>query len=180
MYKLHFMTPETILYIAMSDDGFIAGKSDNLDFLNDYQLDDEDYGYSEFIKSVAHIVIGRRTYEKVLNMGYPYHEDKEVYVITKSIRSSSKKLRFYNGHLITLIEQLKEKKTGNIYCDGGATLAQDLIELNLIDKIILSIIPLNLHEGTLLFPEGIVPSQFRKVEIKKFPSGLIQHTYLLR
>ncbi len=174
------MTPETILYIAMSDDGFIAGKNDNLDFLNEYQVEDEDYGYSKFIKSVAHIVVGRKTYEKVLSMGYPYHEDKEVYVITKSSRPSSNKLRFYNKHLDTLIEKLIEKKTGNIYCDGGAILAQDLISLNLIDKIILSIIPVKLHEGTLLFPKGIIPPQFQRVDKKKFPSGLNQYTYRLR
>lgn len=180
MYKPYSMTPETILYIAMSKDGFIAGKNDNLDFLNDYQEEGEDYGYSQFIKSIASVVVGRKTYEKVMSMGFPYHEDKEVYVITRSNRPSSKKLHFYNDSLSTLIGKLKEKETGNIYCDGGATLAQDLIASNLIDKIILSIIPLMLHEGTILFPKGIIPSQFQKVDEKKFSSGLTQYAYLLR
>ena len=33
----------------MSQDGFIAGENDNIDFLNAYQVEGEDYGYKSFI-----------------------------------------------------------------------------------------------------------------------------------
>ena len=89
------MTNKTILYISMSKDGFIAQENDNLDFLNDFnnfQLGGEDYGYSDFIDSVESIVVGKKTYEKVLSMNYPYHEDKKVYVITRSLKQSKKRI----------------------------------------------------------------------------------------
>ena len=44
--------PKTILYIAMSQDGFIAGENDNINFLNPYQIEGEDYGYGNFIKTI--------------------------------------------------------------------------------------------------------------------------------
>ena len=47
------MKAKTVLYIAMSQDGFIAGENDNIDFLNAYQVEDEDYGYKIFIKTIG-------------------------------------------------------------------------------------------------------------------------------
>ena len=83
---------KTILYIAMSEDGFIAGENDNIDFLNPYQVEGEDYGYKEFVNSVGHIIVGRKTYEMVIGMGYPYHTDKIVYVATSVARQSENKM----------------------------------------------------------------------------------------
>ncbi len=167
------------LYIACSEDGFIAAEADNLDFLNIVQVEGEDYGYSQFVDSIAAIIVGRKTYEKVLEMGFPYHEDKEVYVITTTHQHSSKpNLIFYTGDIATLVSKLKSAGK-NVYCDGGARLANTLITLNQVDEIILSIIPVDLHQGTLLFSRGIVPKKFRLQTEKQFSSGLIQRKYVL-
>ena len=164
----------------MFKDGFIAGENDNINFLNKYQVEGEDYGYNKFISSVDSIVVGRRTYDKVIGMEYPYHEDKKVYVITRNQRESNRKnLNFYTGDLTILISQLKQSTNKNIYCDGGAELAKHMIKNNLIDKIILSIIPITLHQGTSLFANGIVPNHFELKEKEEYKTGLIQHTYEL-
>lgn len=173
------MNSKVILYIAMSEDGFIAGENDNIDFLNEFQVEGEDYGYGSFIQTISSIIVGRKTYEKVINMGYPYHEDKDVYVITRNSRQSSDRLHFYSRDLKNLIGELRKTNSGNIYCDGGAELAQTLISLGLIDRIILSIIPVNLTKGTLLFKNGLVPSEFEVEHMVEFKTGLIQYTYNL-
>jgi dihydrofolate reductase len=175
------MNNKTILYIAMSEDGFIAGDNDNLDFLNNFQVKDEDYGYSKFMNSVEFIVVGRKTYDKVISMGYPYHKDKQVFVITRVPKESpqNETLTFYNGAIAALIGQLKAS-SGNkhIYCDGGAALANHMIDLNLIDQMILSVVPTKLNRGTLLFKKGCVPNHFELKDALTFKSGLIQYTYL--
>jgi len=174
------MNTKVILYIAMTEDGFIAGENDNIDFLNEFQVEGEDYGYGSFIKSISSIIVGRKTYEKVINMGYPYHKDKDVYVITRNPRPSSDGLHFYTGNLKSLLDELRRTNSGNIYCDGGAELAQTLISLGIIDKIILSIIPINLYKGTLLFKNGIVPFEFQLENQVEFKTGLQQCTYKLK
>ena len=67
------------VYIATSLDGFIARENGDLDWLpgangtTDPQMGNEDYGYRDFINSVDAIVMGRKTYEKVLAFGeWPY------------------------------------------------------------------------------------------------------------
>ena len=164
----------------MSEDGFIAGENDNIDFLNEFQVEGEDYRYGSFIQTISSIIVGRKTYEKVINMGYPYHEDKDVYVITRNPRQSSDRLHFYSGDLKNLIDELRKTNSGNIYCDGGAELAQILISFGLIDKLILSVIPVNLYKGTLLFKNGLVPSEFEVEHKIEFKTGLIQYTYNLK
>jgi len=172
--------PKTILYIAMSEDGFIAGDKDNLDFLNPYQVEGEDYGYGSFMETIGAILVGRRTYEKVLSMGYPYHEDRQVYVITRQNRPSSGKLHFCGGDLRELIEGLKQSTGRNVYCDGGAGLAQSMLQQGLIDEIMLSIIPVLLQRGTLLFAGGVVPDGFECKSTNTFATGLIQYVYELK
>jgi dihydrofolate reductase len=174
------MKPKTILYIAMSEDGFIAGDNNNLDFLNPYQSGAEDYGYYDFIQSVGSILVGRKTYDKVLDMGYPYHEDKLVYVISRTTKTTSKFLKFYGGDLKALIDKLKNSDAGNIYCDGGAKLAHTLIKLRLIDEMIISVVPVYLKSGTLLFDKGNIPEQFQFIQRKEYNSGLIQSRYQLK
>jgi dihydrofolate reductase len=171
-------SPKVILYIAMSRDGFIAGADGQLDFLDPYQVEGEDYGYSEFMHTIGSIIVGRKTYETVLGMGYPYHPDLQVIVASRSgMKSEQKNLVYYGGLWRPLIDQLKATQENNIYCDGGAELARSLINEQLIDEIILSVIPVSLYQGTLLFEQGLVPSDFELMSKKSFQSGLEQCHY---
>ena len=170
---------KTTLYIAMSEDGYIAGENDSLDFLNPYQVEGEDYGYHAFIEKIDAIMVGRKTYETVINLGYPYHPDKKVYVITRDSKYiNNENLEFYNGSITGLVDLLKSQKK-NVYCDGGAQLATYLISQSLIDAIILSVIPITLDSGTLLFKNGQVPESFRLISSTPFPTGLTQYHYEL-
>lgn len=172
------MRPTVILYIAMSKDGYIAAENDNLDFLNKYQIPNEDYGYTAFMERVGCIIVGRRTYDKVLNMGYPYHEDKLVYVLTRANKTAEKKnLIFFHRDIKFLIQSIRLEKDKVIYCDGGAQIAQLLLQENLIDEMIISIVPESLGSGTQLFVKGEVPANFRLDTEVKYRSGLVQYRY---
>jgi len=60
-------------------------------------------------------------------MGYPYYDDKEVYVIARAIKPPQPSFHFYSGNLYSLIDKLKSFNTGNIYCDVGAEPSKTLI-----------------------------------------------------
>ena len=67
-----------ILYIAVSIDGYIAGPEDNLDFLSIVESPPEDYGYSNFVSTIDTVVMGRKTYDKVLGFGIEFpHKGRE-------------------------------------------------------------------------------------------------------
>lgn len=172
------MSRKLVLYISASLDGYIATKDEDLDFLSLVAQEGEDYGYGEFIKSVDAVIIGRKTYEKVISMGFDYpHVDKDVYIITRTPRPGIGTFKFYTEDLIQLVRELKKKSGKNIYCDGGAEIVQKLLEHDLIDEIILSIIPVLLGGGIRLFQDGRPLQKLKLLSSKQFEKGLVQLHY---
>lgn len=79
-----------ILYIASSLDGFIAKPNDDLSFLSIVHKEGEDYGYADFISTVDTVILGRKTYDWVLNHAAFPHADKNAYVITSTERPNKR------------------------------------------------------------------------------------------
>jgi dihydrofolate reductase len=168
-----------VLYIAMSLDGYIASLNYGLEFLSPIEDKDQDYSYSDFINSVDTIIVGRTTYEKMLDMGYDYpHTNKDVYVITHTPRPATDSAVFYAGNLKDLIFDLKSKKGKDIYVDGGAKVVHELLKENLIDEFCLSVVPTLLGEGIPLFRSGRPELNLKLVSTKLYNKGLVQLHYL--
>ena len=68
------------VFVGASVDGFIARRNDDLDFLP--EGGGEPHGYDEFIASVDAIVMGRKTFEKVLTFAAWPYGDKRVVVLS--------------------------------------------------------------------------------------------------
>jgi dihydrofolate reductase len=100
---------KVILYIATSLDGYIAKPNDDLSFLSMVEKEGEDYGYTDFIKSVDTVVLGRKTYDWILSHVPDFiHADKDCYIITRTPRQSINKTNFYTGDLTELILRLSD------------------------------------------------------------------------
>lgn len=169
---------KVFMYIAVSLDGYIARPDGNIEWLSSVQRAGEDYGYSEFIKNVDTVIVGRKTYDKVLSLGVPFpHTDKECYIITRSDRPPIGKLIFYNKDLEELVISLKEKEGGNIFVDGGAEIVNTLMSRGLFDEYIISIIPVMLGSGIRLFHDGRPEENVSLVTAVHFESGLVQLHY---
>ena len=166
-----------ILYIAMSLDGYIAKPNDDLSFLSIVQEDGEDYGYKEFVSTVDTVILGRKTYDWVIKHFEFPHADKEAYIITRTERPNIGKTVFYSGDLEALVRTLKNKEGKNIFCDGGAEIVTELLKNNLIDELIISVIPIIVGNGTRLFKEGIPEQRLELISSESFESGLIQLHY---
>jgi dihydrofolate reductase len=170
---------KVILYIAMSLDGFIAGKNDDMSFLSAVQAEGEDYGYYDFINSVDTVILGRKTYDWVMSQVVEFpHADKESYIITRTTRPSQGKTHFYSGDLNELITNLKCRSGKNIFIDGGADLVNSLLKDGLIDEFIISIIPVLLGDGVQLFQTGMPELKLNLISTKSFDKGLVQVHYI--
>lgn len=168
------------LFIAMSLDGYIAKPNDDLSFLKIVEKEGEDYGYAEFTSTIDTLIIGRKTYDWVAReIGSAHYDngDRDVYVITRSDRPSVGRTRFYNGDLSVLVQQLKSSEGKNIYCDGGAEVIAELLKNDLIDEMVISVIPILVGEGIRLFKDGRPEQLLELVSAKTFDTGLVQLRY---
>jgi dihydrofolate reductase len=169
---------KVILYIAASLDGFIAGPNDNLSFLSGVEKEGEDYGYSEFIKDVDVVIMGRRTYDWVMKHVSEFpHAGKETYVITRAQRAAIGKINFYTGNLKELILKLKKQTGKHIFVDGGAEIVNELLKDRLIDEFYISIIPILLGKGVRLFNSNRPEELLKCVSSLQYEKGLVQLHY---
>lgn len=167
-----------ILYIATTLDGFIAKENDDISFLSVVESPGEDYGYSDFIKTVDTVIMGRRTYDKVLTFGGEFpHPDKKYYVISHTKKGKDNNVEFYNGNIGELIANIRKAEGKNIFIDGGAQVVFELMKEKLIDKYIISIIPHLLGSGIKLFKSDCTEQKLKLIRSITFPSGLVQLWY---
>lgn len=169
-----------ILYIAASLDGYIAKPGDDLSFLATVQQEGQDYGYTDFVSTVDTVILGRKTYDWVMNQVTMFpHADKNTYVITRAEKPSIGKITFYNGDLRDLTLRLKQEEGQNIFCDGGAEVVHELLKQQLFDELIISVIPILVGEGIKLFKDGRPEQNAKLMDVKTFNTGLVQLRYAL-
>lgn len=168
------------LFIATSLDGYIAKPNDDLSFLKIVEKEGEDYGYAAFAANIDTIILGRKTYDYVLKeIGNSHYDNgaRDVYVITRTERPVAGRTRFYTGDLTELVQRLKSETGKNIYCDGGAEVINELLNNDLVDELIVSIIPILVGNGTRLFKDGRPEQALELVQTKTFETGLVQLQY---
>jgi len=171
---------QVILYIAMSLDGYIAKPNDDLSFLSIVEKEGEDYGYAEFTANIDTLIVGRKTYDYVLREISATHYDngqRDLYVITRTERPSVGRTKFYTDSLTELVKRLKTESGKNIYCDGGAEIVNELLKNDLLDEIIISVIPILVGNGTRLFKDGRPEQKLKLLNVKTFDTGLTQLHY---
>jgi dihydrofolate reductase len=174
------MDRKVMVFIASSMDGYIAKPNDDLSFLQIVEKEGEDYGYSAFTEHVDTIIIGRKTYDYVVKaIGAAHFEngEREVYVMTRTERPRLGKITFYSGSVAELVQQLRLAVGKHIYCDGGAEIIHELLQEDLIDEFIISVIPVMVGNGTRLFKDGRPEQGWELVSVKSFEKGLVQLHY---
>jgi len=137
--------------MVSSLDCFIAKTDGGLSWLDSsdsYEKGVTGEDAEEFIKTIDCFVIGARTYELALTLGWPYGEVPTIVLTHRDLRAGRENIEFYSGDLNTLVRGRLKPKYKNIWLVGGATLARDFIRLKLADDIRLSIMPIILGDGT--------------------------------
>ncbi|MDZ5471473.1 dihydrofolate reductase family protein [Bacillus sp. 31A1R] len=141
-----------VLFIAQSLDGYIATKDDSLDWLFDVE-GEGDNGYSEFYEQVDTILMGKRTYDWIMNQEngkFPY-PNKQCYVFTRTPIQDTENVKFVNGDIPTFTNDLKNEEGQNIWIVGGGDLLHTFFKENLVDELIITIAPKIIGDGIPLF-----------------------------
>ncbi len=167
------------LYIASSVDGYIARKDGSIDWLPPPVSDETDYGYAEFYSSIDAVLMGSKTYEQVLSFGDWPHADRPVHVFTTRLlpRPPGADVKFWNVFPSDFVEAFDGAGVKHAWLVGGSTMNGTFLSANLIDTIILSVIPVVLGGGIPLFPAGTPTRTLHLERTESYPGGVVQLTY---
>lgn len=171
----------TKVFIATSIDGFIADKNKSLKWLESVpNPEGNDMGYVSFMNQMDALIMGRNTYETVaaFDMDWPYK--KPVFVLSNSLKKFPEELADkvfpISGTPQQIIEEMANKGYKNLYIDGGKTI-QSFLKADVIDELIISVIPILLGGGTSLFGDLEQPLSFELKSSEIFLNQITQTTY---
>lgn len=172
---------KVVLYIATSLDNFIARQDGNIDWLHypEYEVPNEDYGYLDFIKTIDTTLMGNNTYKVMMGFNLPFpYPDKTNYVFTRSPdHQDNEFVKFVSGNIAEFVSELKSRDGKDIWLIGGGQINTLLLKHDLIDKIILTLIPITIGQGIPLFEGNGKETKFTFKTSRSFDSGLVQLTY---
>jgi dihydrofolate reductase len=169
------------VYIATTVDGFIAREDGSVDWLpTGENVGNEDYGYQEFMNSIDALVMGRNSYELVQSFGsWPYEEKPVIILTTQQLEipeNISKTVSVMAGSPNKVVQRLAERGYDHLYIDGGKTI-QGFIREGLIQKLIVTKIPILIGSGIPLFGALAHDIKLHHLETLQFDNGIVQSKY---
>jgi dihydrofolate reductase len=167
------------VFIATSLDGFIARANGDLDWLP--PGGGEEHGYDAFMATVDALVIGRKTYETVLAFDqWPYGE-KPVFVLSTGRLAPAPVgalVEHMSGAPAEVVSRLAARGVQHVYVDGGITI-QRFLEAGLIQRLIITHIPVLIGTGIPLFGPIQRDITLTHVGTRQYASGLVQSEYVI-
>jgi dihydrofolate reductase len=142
------------LGLGLSLDGYIARKNGSVDWLSM----EWNYDWKEFFDTIDTVLMGRRSWEKMLEMspsgGSNPYKGMDTYVFsTTMISTGVAGVEVVEGDVGGFVAGLRETEGKNIWLSGGGELAKSFLEADLVDELYLGLSPILLGSGIPLFPE---------------------------
>ena len=171
------------LHMVSSLDGFIATKDNSVSWLDGngsvYQagvsISEEEA--ATFVKAIDCYVLGSRTYEHALELGWPYGDTPAVVVSGRGLPQARESVEFYSGDLNTLVDEKLSPRFRDIWLVGGAMLCQRFLQLGLVDEIRLTIAPVLLGDGLRLFGGLLTEQRWNLKDVTAYKNGFVELWY---
>ncbi|MCL4836858.1 MAG: dihydrofolate reductase family protein [Thermoanaerobaculia bacterium] len=171
------------VFIATSLDGFVAREDGSIDWLeaaNARLPPGEDCGYREFVAGIDALVLGRRSFEKVLTFErWPYGE-LPVLVLSRRPLALPEGLPPTVGATqkapAEIVARFAADGARHLYVDGGQTV-QSFLAAGLIDDLTITVVPVLLGQGRPLFGPLTADVELVHLGTRSWPFGFVQSRY---
>jgi len=172
-----------IVYIATSADGFIARNDGAVDWL-DRPRPKGNYGMAEFYNSIDAILLGRKTYDFVVQFvkegkSIPKADHEPMHYAFS--RHPPKKVlpgfEFVKEPIKKFAKSLRAKKGKDIWMMGGGGIIASFLDEGEIDEFIIHVIPTFIGEGIPLVAPRNRTVPLKLLSSKQFSDGVMRLHY---
>ena len=171
--------------MVASLDGFIAKKDNDISWM--HLTDHYENGIvptkefiAEFLKSIDCYVMGSKTYEHALELGWVYGDTPVIVLTKRKLTSNRKTVEFYSGDLNKLVQERLKPNFKNIWVVGGAMVTKEFIRLELADEIRTTFLPIILGDGLLFFDYIGKEQQLHLKNVTAYKDGMVELHYELK
>ncbi|MEM9528497.1 MAG: dihydrofolate reductase family protein [Bacteroidota bacterium] len=170
------------IHMVASLDGFIAKKDGSVSWMD--STDNYEQGITltegyiaDFLEAIDCYVMGARTYEHAINLGWPYGETPVFVLTNRPHESDNNSVNFLSGNLRAIVNEKLKPKYKNIWMVGGSMLTKKFLSLGLADEINITIVPILLGGGTLFFDYIGSEQSLHLKEVTAFKNGMVELWY---
>lgn len=161
---------EVVLHMAVSLDGYVEGPNRDLGWL----IEDHGVDFEPFLRKVEVMLMGRRTYETMLELGWPYEGIKAlVFSRDHSFRVADERVVAYTKGVDRWLEEERPLLEGDAWVMGGAPLVRAFMEADAVDRMTLGFHPIVLGGGVPLFEQGTPRREFQTRAVDSYRGGLV-------
>jgi dihydrofolate reductase len=177
------------IHMVSSLDGIIAKKDNSVSWFETTDCYEKGFEVSEqdtkeFLKTIDCYVMGARTYEHALELsksyGWAYGETPTIVVTHRNLPIHRQNVEIYSGDLNKLVDERLKPNYKNVWLAGGAMLAKEFISLKLADEIRLSVMPIILCDGILLFDHIKQEQQLHLKDVTAYKTGMVELWYEIK
>lgn len=178
-------TSKVTLHMVASLDGFIAKKDNDISWMNskdNYEkgiIPTKEY-IAEFLNSIDCYVMGSKTYEYALELGWVYGDTPVIVLTKRDLKSEKATVEFYSGNLLKLVNECLKPIYQNIWVVGGAMVTKQFIRLKLAEEIRISFMPVILGDGLLFFDYIGKEQQLHLKNLTAYKDGMVELHYELK
>jgi dihydrofolate reductase len=166
------------VFVGTSLDGFLARPDGSFDFLPG-EGGGESHGFEEFLATIDALVMGRNTFEVVRGMTpWPYGT-KPVFVLTSRPLGDLPPgipVEAMAGAPAEIVAALATRGVNRLYVDGGITI-QSFLRAGLIDRIVVTRVPVLIGTGIPLFGPLEHDVRLRHVSTRVLGGIMVQSEY---
>ena len=146
---------EFVYYVGCSLDGYVAAEGDGLAWLEQFNTVEGVAGsYAAFEKTVGCVVMGGRTYAWIRSHSpgqWPYRVPCWVFTHRERGVDDGADVVLVRGDVAEFADDLRRDAGGkDVYIVGGGTLAGEFLAADLLDRIVLTLVPVALGGGVPL------------------------------
>jgi dihydrofolate reductase len=166
-----------VLGLAITLDGYIEGPNGEYDWC----FTDQDYGLNDFFQRVDALFMGRKSYEEAKKYeGQNAWQHMTTYLFSRTIKPKDAP-----GAIVIpdgspeVVRKIKQEPGKDIWLFGGADLTRQFINAGLVDELWLSVHPIILGGGKLLFEDITGRRPLKLIETKTYETGLVSLKYAM-
>jgi len=165
--------------IATSADGYVARADGNLDWLTERPAPKGFYGLPEFERSTDAKILGRKTFDRSLQMGARFSTDAVHYVFSRQPPPTSVPagVNFVTESIGAFAERVRTQAGKNVWIMGGGEIIGSLLDEDAIDESIITVVPTFIGEGIPLLAPRHRDVALGLLGVQQFPDGVVQLHY---
>jgi len=168
-----------IVHIGTSADGYIARPDGDLEWLTSRPKPAGFYGMSDFMKSIDTKLLGRKTYERSLQMQGKFRSPSRTIVFSRHAppANSPPGVEFVNGPIGPFVSRLREQPGKDIWLMGGGEIIASFLDEGAIDEFIVTVAPVFIGDGIPLIARRHRHVPLSLQSVQSFPDGVVQMHY---